>query len=105
MSQIKQLLILHRQGQGIKAIARSLSMSRNTVKTYLFKLEKLLGDPVGDLSVGQIIEMEEPEIYHLFHPGNPSYKDTRYEHFKSLLDYFLKELRHTGVTGALLREL
>jgi DNA-binding NarL/FixJ family response regulator len=32
MSQIKQLLILHRQGQGIKAIARNLSMSRNTVK-------------------------------------------------------------------------
>ncbi|AFL85300.1 transposase [Belliella baltica DSM 15883] len=104
MSQIKQLLILHRQGQGIKAIARSLSMSRNTVKTYLFKLEKLLSDPAGDLSADQILGMEEPEIYHLFHPGNPSYKDTRYEHFKSLLDYFLKELRRTGVTRALLWE-
>lgn len=68
MSQIKQLLILHRQGQGIKAISRSLSMSRNTVKTYLFKLEKLLGDPVRDLSVDQILALEEPEIYHLFHP-------------------------------------
>jgi transcriptional antiterminator len=87
MSQIKQLLILHRQKQGIKAIARSLSMSRNTVKAYLFKLEKLLGDPVGDLSADQILGMEEPEIYQLFHPGNPSYKDIRYEHFKSLLKY------------------
>ena len=104
MSQIKQLLILHRQGQGIKAIARSLSMSRNTVKTYLFKLEKLLGDPVRDLSVEQILALEEPETYHLFHPGNPSYKDDRYEHFKSQLDYFQKELRRTGVTRALLWE-
>jgi len=105
MSQIKQLLILHCQGQGIKTIARSLSMSRNTVKTYLFKLEKLLCDPVGDLSVEHIIAMEEPEIYHLFHPGNPSYKDTRYEHFKSLLDYYLKKPCRSGVPGALLREL
>lgn len=104
MSQIKQLLILHRQGQGIKAIARSLSMSRNTVKSYLFKLEKLLGNPVGDLSAERILAMEEPEIYHLFHPGNPSYKDTRYEYFNSLLDYFLRELRRTGVTRALLWE-
>lgn len=83
MSQIKQLLILHRQGQGIKAIARSLSMSRNTVKSYLFKLEKLLSNLVTELSIEHILGMEEPEIYHLFHPGNPSYKDSRYEHFKS----------------------
>jgi len=84
MCQIKQLLIFH--SQGIKGIARSLSISRNTVKTYLFKLEKLLGASVGDLSAEQILAMEEPEIYHLFHPGNPSYKDTRSEHFKSLLE-------------------
>lgn len=104
MSQIKQLLILHRQGQGIKAIARSLSMSRNTVKSYLFKLEKLLSDSVTELSIEHILGMEEPEIYHLFHPGNPSYKDSRYEHFKSLLDYFSGELRRTGVSRALLWE-
>jgi hypothetical protein len=42
-------------------------MSRNTVKAYLSKLEKQLVDP----SAGQIPAMEEPEIYHLFHPDNP----------------------------------
>lgn len=104
MSQIKQLLILHRQGKGIKTIARTLSMSRNTVKTYLFKLEKLLIDPGRGLSPDEILGMEEPEIYHLFHAGNPSYKDSRYDHFKSLLDYFSAELRRTGVTRALLWE-
>jgi transposase len=104
MSQIKQLLILHRQGHSIKAIARSLSMSRNTVKAYLYKLEKLVGDPAGDLCAERILAMEEPEVYHLFHAGNPSYKDDRYGHFKGQLDYFLKELRRTGVTRALLWE-
>ena len=38
MSQIKQLIQLHQQGKSIKSIARSLAMSKNTVKAYLEKL-------------------------------------------------------------------
>ena len=38
MSQIKQLLQLHEQGKNKKFIARSLGISKNTVKTYLAKL-------------------------------------------------------------------
>ena len=38
MSQIKQLLQLHEQGKSKKFIARSLGMSKNTVKVYLSKL-------------------------------------------------------------------
>jgi DNA-binding CsgD family transcriptional regulator len=41
MSQIKQLMILHNQGKGRKTIARILGISKNTVKTYLEKLEML----------------------------------------------------------------
>ncbi|EON78138.1 Mobile element protein [Lunatimonas lonarensis] len=37
-------MILNRQGKGIKTIARTLGRSKNTVKTYLFKLDKLLLD-------------------------------------------------------------
>jgi len=33
MSQIKQLLQLHQQGKSIKFIARSLAISKNTVKS------------------------------------------------------------------------
>ena len=39
MGQIKQLLRLHGQGHGKKAIARDLGMSKNTVKAYLKKIE------------------------------------------------------------------
>ena len=35
MSQIKQLLQLYKQGKGKKTIARSLNISKNTVKVYL----------------------------------------------------------------------
>ena len=38
MSQIKQLLRLHRQGKSKKWIARSLGMSKNSVKAYLQKV-------------------------------------------------------------------
>ena len=38
MSQIKQLLQLHEQGKNKKFIARSLGISKNTVKAYLAKV-------------------------------------------------------------------
>ncbi len=42
MSQIKQLLQLHQQGKSKKEIARILGISRNTVKSYLRKIEEYL---------------------------------------------------------------
>lgn len=41
MSQIKQLLRLHQQGAGKKTIARTLDISRNTVKAYLDTITEL----------------------------------------------------------------
>ncbi|QDH78190.1 IS21 family transposase [Echinicola soli] len=104
MSQIKQLIILNKQGKGIKTIARMLGMSKNTVKAYLVKLEKLLGQTGTSLTIDDLLALEEPEIHSRFHPGNPSYKDPRYDHFKMRLEYFRKELKRTGVTRALLWE-
>ncbi|WP_139276172.1 LuxR C-terminal-related transcriptional regulator, partial [Sinomicrobium oceani] len=37
MSQVKQILRMHQQGKGIKTIARTLSISKNTVKGYVRK--------------------------------------------------------------------
>lgn len=105
MSQIKQLIILKQQGNGIKTIARILDISKNTVKTYLFKLDKLVtGKRSEKTSIETLLSLDEPELYTLFHPGNPSYKDSRYEYFKSNLEYFQKELQRKGVTKALLWE-
>uniref|UniRef100_UPI003D352F11 helix-turn-helix domain-containing protein n=1 Tax=Carboxylicivirga longa TaxID=3134029 RepID=UPI003D352F11 len=98
MSQIKQLLQLHKQGKAKKEIARILGVSKNTVKSYLQKVE------ANQLDIGQLIELENPILEAKFHAGNPSYKEERYEHFKANVDYYLKELQRTGVTKHLLWE-
>ena len=98
MSQIKQLLRLRQQGESINFIARTLGMSKNTVKSYLQKVN------AGEYSVEALLLLDDPVLNAKFHGGNPSYKDDRYEHFKDQFDYFQKELKRTGVTKYLLWE-
>ena len=96
MSQIKQLLRLHKQGESKRSIARILDMSRNTVKTYLNKLS------VIDVGIDELLAFEDPVLEKQFHIGNPAYKEERYDHLKSRLGYYTEELRKVGVTRHLL---
>jgi transposase len=98
MSQIKQLLQLHEKGKGIKFIARSLGISKNTVKAYLAKVA------LYPLDVQSLLALDDPIMEARFHAGNPAYKDNRFEHLKANLDYFSKELGRVGVTKQLLWE-
>ena len=98
MSQIKQLIRLYIRGEDIKPISRILSMSKNTVKSYLQKIES------HHLDIKELLELEENELKALLHAGSPSFKDTRYDNLKSQLDYYLKELKRPGVTRKLLWE-
>lgn len=103
MSQIKQLLILHEQGNGKKAIARILGISKNTVKSYLSKLEFILDEGQGGLTIGDLIKLEDPVLEAKFHAGNPAYKEEdRYIELKKNFPYYEKELKKTGVTRHLL---
>jgi transposase len=98
MSQIKQLIQLHQQGKSIKFIARSLAISKNTVKAYLEKVAS------SEIDVQALLKLDDPILEGEFHAGNPAYKDERYEHFVGKLDYFAKELHRKGVTRMLLWE-
>jgi len=98
MSQIKQLLQLHEQGKNKKFIARSLGISKNTVKAYLTKVAST------PLDIKSLLTLDDPVLEGKFHAGNPAYKDERFEHFKANLDYFSKELGRVGVTKQLLWE-
>lgn len=111
MSQIKQLLLLYDQGKGIKTIARTLQMSKNTVKSYIEKLQHLTSGTIRTetgrkqpYTLGALIQLENPELEAVFHPGNPSYKEPRYEDFITQRDYFARELHRVGVTRRLLWE-
>jgi transposase len=98
MSQIKQLLQLHAQGKNKKFIARSLGISKNTVKAYLAKIAS------SALDIESLLTLDDPVLEARFHAGNPAYKDERFDHFKANLDYFVKELGRVGVTKQLLWE-
>jgi len=98
MSQIKQLLQLHEQGKSKKFIARSLGMSKNTVKVYLSKLA------LSTIDIQSLLTLDDPILEGKFHAGNPAYKDERFDHFKTKLGYFSKELTRVGVTRQLLWE-
>ncbi|PCH76034.1 MAG: hypothetical protein COB98_07395 [Flavobacteriaceae bacterium] len=54
MSLVKQLLRMHHNGIGIKTIARTLCVSKNTVKSYILKV-KDSGIPFGNL-----LKLEDP---------------------------------------------
>ncbi len=99
MSQVKQLLQMHRNGCSKKEIARTVGLSKNTVKSYLIKLEKM------PLSIAELLALEDPVLEARFHAGNPSYKEAaRYEELKQQFDYYEKELKRQGVTRQLLWE-
>ncbi|MFV0345879.1 MAG: helix-turn-helix domain-containing protein [Bacteroidales bacterium] len=98
MSQIKQLLRLHEQGKGNRTIARHLGISRNTVKDYISKYR---GSPQG---LKSLLSMEDHDLERFFHTGNPAYKDDRFDKLSENLDYYVKELKRTGVTRKLLWE-
>jgi transposase len=106
MSQIKQLLLLHQQGKGKKTIARILGMSKTTVKVYLNKLQSLTASAKGAkaVTIAELVKLESPLLEAKFHPGNPAYKQQRYEHLKANLDFYLSELKRTGVNKSLLWE-
>ena len=98
MSQVKQILRMHNQGKGIKTIAKALSISKNTVKGYVRKAK------MSSLSLEAILALEDPVLEGNLWPGNPAYKDERYEQIKSQLGYYRKELKKVGVTRMVLWE-
>lgn len=98
MSTIKQLLLLHKDGHGIKNISRHTKMSKNTVKSYLLKLGLL------KCSVEDLLKLDDPVLESRFHGGSPSYSDDRHEVLLERMPYFMSELKKKGVTRHLLWE-
>ncbi|MDD2456611.1 MAG: IS21 family transposase [Kiritimatiellae bacterium] len=96
MSVIKEVLREYKKGIGKKRIASNVGISRNTVKRYIDMAEK---DP---LPLAKLISLDGPVLEQRFNPGNPAYKDERYERFKELVPYYLGELNNPHVTKTLL---
>lgn len=98
MSQVKQILRMRLKGKGIKTIARNLQISKNTVKEYIRKVE------TSNVSINELLKLEDPILEAKLLAGNPSFKDERYEPLKVRLEYFTKELKKGGVNRKVLYE-
>lgn len=98
MSTIKQLLLLHRDGYGIKYISRHTGMSKNTVKSYLLKID-FLKYPIEEL-----LKLDDPILMTRLHIGNPAYSDLRHDTLLEQLPIYVAELKKKGVTRHLLWE-
>lgn len=98
MGTIKQLLQMHGQGLKYKVIARSLKMSKNTVKSYLQKVR------LSGVDIKSLLELDDPALEMWFHAGTAAYPDKRFEDFKERLDYLVKELGKRHMTKRLLWE-
>jgi len=98
MSLVKQLLRMHHNGKGYKTIARTLSVSKNTVKSYVSKVK------VSRIPIKELLSLEDPELEAALLAGNPAYKDDRYEPLKQRLEYYNEELKRVGVTRMILWE-
>ena len=98
MSLVKQLLRMRHQGKGYKTIARTLGVSKNTVKNYVAKVN------VSRIPIITLLALEDPELEASLLSGNPAYRDARYQPLKEQLDYYTKELNKVGVTRMVLWE-
>jgi len=98
MSTVKQVLIKHHKGDSIRSIARHLSISRNTVKSYLAKSATL------GMSFEQLAALDDIALESKFHAGNPAYSDCRHDILMENMNHYCNELKHKGVTRQLLWE-
>ena len=88
MSQIKQVLLLLKAENAIKQINRITGISRNTIKSYIKKIESL------SLSLDQLIVMDDPILENHFRAGNPAYSDDRFDQLQDSLELYIKELKN-----------
>ena len=98
MNIIKQVLIRLSHNESIRTIAGSLHINKNTVSRYKAIFEH------QDMTIRELVALEDPVLNHRFNGGNPAYCDNRMEVLKPLLPYLAKELTRPHVTMRLLWE-
>ncbi len=96
MSKLKTLIRLYIESASKSKIARSTGLSRNTVKTYLQKLESLPLNPEDFLA------LQEYDLYQLLQEHIPKPSTDRLGDLHRFFHYLDKELKKPGVTRKLL---
>jgi len=96
MDQIKLIIETYLQTCSVKATARRLNVSKNTVRTYLRK------GKAKSTNLSDLLQLSNKELAEVFYIGQSKSSTDRKAVFTSQVDYWLKELRRVGVTRHLL---
>ena len=96
MDQVKLILETYQRTNSIKSTARQLGISKNTVRSYLRKLE------VEQAPIKEVLALEEDDAIKLMYSQEEKASMDRAVILKSKMEYFIKELRRVGVTKYLL---
>ena len=95
MSILKQILLQRSNGINLQTISKTLNISRNTVKKYLWLIE------VRGYDIAPLLEMDEEALESLLNEPDLPAAD-RQRILVELFPYFEKELRRTGVNRGVL---
>ena len=99
MQNVRTILQLLQRGFSGRKISRDLKLSRNTVKLYVDRFNAC------GLSRDELQQMDDAGLSAIAYADAKQIQaDPRKEDFKSRTDYFLAELKRTGVTKQLLWE-
>ena len=99
MKNIRSIIVLHQKGFSGREISKQMQLSRNTVKIYLERFDG------SSFSYEQLLKMDEAGFYAIAYTSAKQLQpEPKKEHFSSGIDYFLAELKRTGVTRHLLWE-
>ena len=99
MKNIRSIIVLHQKGFSGREISKEMQLSRNTVKIYLERFD------ASSFSYEQLLKMDEAAFYAIAYASAKQLQpEPKKEHFSSGIDYFLAELKRTGVTRHLLWE-
>lgn len=97
MQKLRQLIRLHSQGKGTKAIAGFMSMSRTTVKKYLHRLKE------SGMDADQVLQLNDKALSDLLQEKEVSPPiSSRLQVLESLLPLYCKRLKRKGVTRKML---
>jgi transposase len=98
MDQVKAIIETYLATQSVKATARRLKTSKNTVKGYIRQCQEHTSD------LASLLKLDDDSLARIIYPPEAQSESTRDDVFSQRVPYWIKELRRVGVTRYLLWE-
>lgn len=98
MDQVKEIIKTYLSTNSLKATARRLRISKNTVKEYIRRGQLVNSD------LSTLLNLSEEDLLSVFYPNTEKTNNERFSYFQTKVDKWIVELRRVGVTKHLLWE-